>query len=448
MGHIYTHAACTIAATASKDSSGGLFFARSPQILRPRLVSFDFSPKAPWLKGKDFGFNLLGTYLCDVAYLASRCIEDAPLNSRAWVSQERQLSRRLLHFTSTQLFWECNECIACETYPEHLPHHAKSFSQDDATILKKELRRIANQDKDSSSLSAQGLADFTYHTWGMYRMQYSRCALTHNSDKLVAIQGIANWVSQATGDQFVAGLWRSRIIEELCWIKSDPMTEIVEWRAPTWSWASRNGRIDYSFLSKFHRGHSSRHIEADLVELDVRAKTSGELEDASMKIKCKVLHAIFTPAAALDPPKNDIQGLLELIDQDGEILECMTSEQSAMPEVEFHMDDDAKFIGPQYGYVVVLQHCVHEGNCRLSDDIEGFHTEEGKQGFDSEEDIEGSDDEEYDAVDALDALFLQMRDKVKERFERMALIRFEGFQAIGQVLKAHRMAEDRAITLI
>jgi hypothetical protein len=169
-------------------------------------------------------------------------------------------------------------------------------------------------------------------------------------------------------------------------------------------------------LSKFHRGHSSRHIEV-----------SGELEDASMKIKCKVLDAIFTPAAALNPPKNDIQGLLKLVDKDGEILECMSSKQSAMPEVEFHMDDDSEFIGPQQGYVVVLQHCVHEGNCRLSDDIEG------------------SDDEEYDA---LDALFLQMRDKVKERFERMGLIRFKGSQAVSKVLKAHHRTEGRAITLI
>jgi hypothetical protein len=426
MGHIYKHAACTIAATASKDSNGGLFFARRPLSLIPRQVNFEFSPKPFWLEGKDDGFALVGKYLCDVAYLGGRWIEQAPLNSRAWVSQERQLSRRLLHFTSTQLFWECNECSACETYPERLPYHAKSFSQDDATILKEQLHLITDQDKDSSPLSAQGLDDITYHIWGMYRMQYSRCALTHNSDKLVAMQGIAHWVSQATGDEFVAGLWRSRIIEELCWIKEDPITDIMEWRAPSWSWACRNGRIDYSFLSKFHRGHSSRHIEAELFELDVKAKISGELEDASVKIKCKVLHVVFRPAVTLNPPRNDIHGLLELIDQDGEILECRTSSQTAYPGVEFHMDDDTKFTGPQYGYMVVLQHCVHEGNCRMSDDIERSFTEQGEEGFDSEEDSEGP---EANEEDALEALFLQMRDKVKERFERMGLIRCERFQA-------------------
>jgi len=136
MGHIYAHAACTIAATASKDSSGGLFFDRSPEVFGPRRVNIGFNPKTPWLEGKDSGFASMGEYLCDVAGLAGRCIEKAPLNSRAWVSQERQLSRRLLHFTSSQLFWECNECTSCETYPENLPDHVQPFWQDHATTLK------------------------------------------------------------------------------------------------------------------------------------------------------------------------------------------------------------------------------------------------------------------------------------------------------------------------
>jgi hypothetical protein len=445
MGHVYANATCTIAATASKDSSGGLFFDRCPELLRPRRVVFGFNPEAPWLRGQHTGFALLGTYLCDVAYLASRCVENAPLYRRAWVSQERQLSRRLLHFTSTQLFWECNECTACETYPERLPQHAQPWWQDDATILKKQLRDITNQDKNSSPLSAPGLDDMTYYTWCIYRTQYSRCALTRNTDKLVAIQGIANLVSQATGDQFIAGLWRSRIIEELCWIKEDPMMETVEWRAPTWSWASTNGRIDYSFLSKFHRGHTSRHIEAELIELDVRAKASGELEHASIKIKCKLLHAIFTPAAALQPPNNDLYGLLQLIDQGGEIMECRISEQTAYPGIEFHVDDYTKIMTPQYGYVVVLQHCLHEEECKSSDDIEDSDTKEGK---------EGSDNEEYggypifEEENSLEALFLQMRDRVEGNFERIGLILFKHFRAGNQILRAHRMAEDKVITLV
>lgn len=444
MGDIYAHGTCTIAATASKDSSGGLFFARCPHSLIPRRIDFDFSPRAPWLEEKDIGFALVGTYLCDVIHLAGKWIEAAPLNSRAWVSQERQLSRRVLHFTSTQLFWECNEGTACETYPERLPHHAQPFWQDNATVLKESLCRITNQGNESSDLAAQGLDDNTYSAWSTYRIQYSECALTHATDKLVAIQGIANRVSQATGDKFVAGLWRSRIIEELCWVKDYPMMGTVEWRAPTWSWVSTDGIIYYSLLYKFHRGHSSRHIEAELVELDVNAKASGELENASMKIKCRPVPATFTPATALRSPNYDIQGILELIDQGGKILECRTPSQTAAPELTFWLDDDTVTMGPQYGYVVVLQHCLHEGKDKLSDDTKNSDTEEEIEEFDSGEESEGDVWEK----DSLEALFLRMSDDIDEKFERMGLLSFQSFRAVNQVLKAHRMAEEKAITLI
>jgi hypothetical protein len=448
MGHIYAHASCTIAATASKDSSGGLFFDRSPKVIQSQPVHFDFSPKARWLEGKDIGFTLEGTYLCDVQHLAGRCIEDAPLNSRAWVSQERQLSRRLLHFTSTQLFWECYECTACETYPGRLPDWARPFWQLDATLLKDRLRNITDQDKDSistsfsSPASSSGLDDDTYFAWGTYRYQYSRGALTHNTDKLVAIHGIANRVSQATGDEFVAGLWRSRIIEELCWSIEDPTIQTTEWRAPTWSWASSNAAIESSLLSKFHNRHSSRHIAAELIELKVKTKTSGELEDASMKIRCKLLHAIFTPAAALESPNEELHGLLELIGHSGDILECELPTQVVDPDIYFCIDDDnTKLREPQYGYVVVLQQCLHERESEIPKDIQGSDDEEG------EEDIERSDDEES-GRDCLEALFLRTCDKVEERFERMGLIHFQRFRAVKQVLEAHRMAEDNVITLI
>lgn len=42
-------------------------------------------------------------------------VEDAELNTRAWVLQERALSRRTIHFTSTQVYWECGQGVHCET---------------------------------------------------------------------------------------------------------------------------------------------------------------------------------------------------------------------------------------------------------------------------------------------------------------------------------------------
>lgn len=42
-------------------------------------------------------------------------VERSVLNKRGWVFQERVLARRTFHFTSSQIYWECESGIHCET---------------------------------------------------------------------------------------------------------------------------------------------------------------------------------------------------------------------------------------------------------------------------------------------------------------------------------------------
>lgn len=42
-------------------------------------------------------------------------------NTRAWALQERLLSKRVLHLADKQMYWECNELKASETFPHGLP---------------------------------------------------------------------------------------------------------------------------------------------------------------------------------------------------------------------------------------------------------------------------------------------------------------------------------------
>jgi hypothetical protein len=46
-----------------------------------------------------------------------RGVEDAPLTRRGWVVQERALAPRTVHFGKEELFWECLELTASETFP-------------------------------------------------------------------------------------------------------------------------------------------------------------------------------------------------------------------------------------------------------------------------------------------------------------------------------------------
>lgn len=54
-------------------------------------------------------------YVCDAIDDFKRDVEHGALSKRGWVYQERALSRRTIHFTETQTYWECGAGIRCET---------------------------------------------------------------------------------------------------------------------------------------------------------------------------------------------------------------------------------------------------------------------------------------------------------------------------------------------
>jgi hypothetical protein len=100
--------------------------------------------------------------------------------------------------------------------------------------------------------------------------QYSTRKLTIDSDKLPALSGLANLIAMKTGDTYLAGLWKSNLLNDLNWaIKAyepthsctdtahdatmPPATKSTvkyptKYRAPSWSWASIDAEIDYISL--------------------------------------------------------------------------------------------------------------------------------------------------------------------------------------------------------
>lgn len=464
MGQVYARAACTIAATASSGSDGGLFFERHPQQSLPRLLDIHFDPDAPWLRDKEKGLHLMDTYLCGIRNMTTACIEQAPLNSRAWVSQERQLSRRTMHFSKCQLFWECHENKTCETYPKGIPKRALPNWYDDATMLKEYLHEFQQQGdaySDGNEITQRlksGLNNRLYWAWCSFRVRYSRSALTRDSDKLVALCGIAKQVGDATGDELVAGLWKSLIIEELCWFKrlfhnEKLAIEPTEWRAPTWSWAVSNGKIWISTLSKFHRMHESRHFETELVDLDIGTKPSGELTHASMKIKCKPMLAMLVPDPNQSLPKYELRGCLVLMEDDVHPSDAKLSEKIAKIPSKLNMDDP-NVCKPQQVYIIVIQRCFHEYHIDDDDKNSTQNTKSNMSG-DSQESVSSSDKENEKVekfekdTSMLEGLLLQAKGKDLATFSRIGMFHVNFYEGDpGTIFNAHLKAEERIITLI
>lgn len=74
--------------------------------------------------------------------------------------------------------------------------------------------------------------------------------LTFGTDKLVSISALAKRFGNANFQtEYLAGLWNQDLAVQLLWsparlqLKSRPTTRQTEYRAPTWSWASIDGRI-------------------------------------------------------------------------------------------------------------------------------------------------------------------------------------------------------------
>ena len=108
---------------------------------------------------------------------------------------------------------------------------------------------------------------------------------------------------------------------------------------------------------------------------------------------------------------------------------------------------------PQYGYIVVLQQCVH-GQHSKADRKTGASENQGgeingkEEKADGKESVEAIENPKISWVesDSAEALFLQTRDNIT--FERAGLIQFGGSNAVGRILEAHYIAEERVITLV
>ncbi|RGP62723.1 tol protein [Fusarium sporotrichioides] len=178
-------------------------------------------------------------------------IEQAPLQSRGWVFQERFLSSRILHFVERQAAWECHEISALEMFPKRVPPGMLPGPRNDIFDILLSAKTPTNDN----------LMDFC-RSWGNIIERYSLADLTFSQDKLVSFVGVAKAVEDIRNDTYLAGLWKSVSIYQLPWARTrydtveNPL-EASSGRAPSWSWLSADGEILLPDVEKVRRHFAS-----------------------------------------------------------------------------------------------------------------------------------------------------------------------------------------------
>lgn len=115
MREVYSRSYCNLAATAATDSTKGIFCDRNPAI----SIATPLDVCIKHLNGGEESELDTRDVLNPLWW--SNAVMKCPLNSRGWVLQERLLCPRMLYFGPDQLYWECREIDAAETFPTGLP---------------------------------------------------------------------------------------------------------------------------------------------------------------------------------------------------------------------------------------------------------------------------------------------------------------------------------------
>ncbi|KAI9767147.1 MAG: hypothetical protein M1840_005936 [Geoglossum simile] len=242
MGSYYQNAILTIAAADAEDGSAGCFILRDPPFPTPVRLSFLLQ-------------NSITGHLF-ARLRPSINIEQCPLSQRGWVLQERILSRRILYYTRSRLYWECQ---------------TRTTSEDCQLMLQRNLRFGVLRNGLISGKDAQDTQ--LYNQWYMMVADYTMRKLTKDRDKLPALSGLAAELQRRTLGHYLAGLWRENLHNGLLWQAGDIKLTLPPSgpRAPSWSWAALEGPVSYEICVE--DGDTVRINAARILETEVKTNS-------------------------------------------------------------------------------------------------------------------------------------------------------------------------------
>lgn len=224
MHRVYGYALITIVATSARSCHDG-FLQRSIDLLHTAEVAYSV-PVAGEQPGCDDNYLIIYDSDNPLDSWRMHAINGSKWNTRAWTMQERSLSARMVHFCQNKIFFECRGGLQ---------------SEENEPVQESDMVNSILWPRNPSA-AFEGL----YQHWQLFVGEYTTRNLTVRTDKLPAIQSVAEEMTAVTGQKYIrfAGMWQSNLRHELLWFVSMGKAERLDTRrAPSWSWAAVEGQI-------------------------------------------------------------------------------------------------------------------------------------------------------------------------------------------------------------
>ena len=240
MCYTYENALITFAAPNSPAATSGLFLP-TPQ---RRTVKIDTS-----IDGKEVSVYArrelgVGTFSMHTHYDSQNSWGQEILATRGWTLQELALAPRILWFGAAELGWSCWSSTACECDPEPKADRVENGSEDHFTLA---LRTPSSP--DATSIAAAQWQK----TWRKLVQDFTLRKLSFGTDRLPAMSGLAAKLENRVDGKYFAGLWESDMSAQLLWVsyiwyddEADRPSLLKNGYAPSWSWASVAGPIQFA----------------------------------------------------------------------------------------------------------------------------------------------------------------------------------------------------------
>lgn len=337
MANIYESSILTIAATRASDGTQGIFSTRN------HGFETDLAPRRPLpgtIVDEDEGEDDIPTQIYIYRQIQHQELaadsNGDPLSRRAWAFQERLLSRRIVHFTSQELVYECVSMQRCECKTRDKGYNIQNDWGDGVKHFFHKAR-------------TDGLSN---NDWSRILQIYSGGNTTFERDKLPAFSGVASRIKSDLSGKYLAGIFENSLIDGLAWSVRSVGSRPAQYIAPSWSWASVKTGVkfdDNSWIS------NAEILDADCTS--TKLNPFGCVSAGHLTIRGKIIQATVKMNEELDRDPRSLDYVLVrdgnkmALDQDvwinnippeGLPVTCLQVATEIVPEAKAFRDEPPK----------------------------------------------------------------------------------------------------------